>query len=341
MLTRLALNHQHSRQRRMTAILDQDFLNAGRRVLQEEAQALLDLKDTLDESFVKACRIMLDCKGKVILTGVGKSGHIATKIASSLASTGTQSFFVQSAEAAHGDLGMIGNDDVVIAVSNSGEGSELKVMIPLLRRRKIPLIAICGKRDSTLGSSADVFLSARVKKEACPLNLAPTTSSTAELAIGDALVVALIEARGFTERDFAMSHPGGYLGRKLLVRCSDLMHQGDEFPSVNLNESIKNTLIEMTAKSLGMAAVLNDDGTLAGIFTDGDVRRTLEKEIPLHTPIKETMTKGCVTVEGSALAADALALMQQKRINALVVTDQNNLPLGAFNMIDLLQAGLV
>ncbi len=320
---------------------DQDCISAGVRVLKEEAQALLDLIPTIGDSFVQACQLLLSCKGKVVLTGVGKSGHIATKIASSLASTGTQSFFVQAGEAAHGDLGMIGTDDVVIAVSNSGESNELKLMIPNLRRRKIPLIAICGVKNSSLGTSCDIFLSAHVKREACPLNLAPTTSSTAELAIGDALVVALIEARGFTERDFALSHPGGALGRKLLVRCGDLMHQGPALPKVDIDESIEKTLIEMTQKSLGMVVVLNPDHTLAGVFTDGDVRRTLEKEISLKEKISKVMTASCSYVKAHTLAADALALMQQKKISALVVVDDDNHPIGAFNMHDLLQAGII
>ncbi len=316
-------------------------LAAAQRVLREEAEALLDLIPSVGSNFVKACEIILSCKGKVILTGVGKSGHIATKIASSLASTGTQSFFVQAGEAAHGDLGMIGKDDVVIAVSNSGEGNELKVIIPILKRRGIPLIAICGDPESSLATSADVFLSAHVKREACPLNLAPTNSTTAELAVGDAIMVALIEARGFTRDDFALSHPGGALGRRLLVRCQDLMHSKDAMPTVRRHESIEKTLIEMTEKGLGMVAVLNDDGTLAGIYTDGDLRRTLRHEISIKRPIEEVMTANCMTVAPDMLAAQALNLMQQKKINGFIVTDANKVPLGAFNMHDLLRAGIV
>lgn len=316
-------------------------LAAGVRVLREEAQALLDLIPELGDNFVKACQLILNCRGKVILTGVGKSGHVATKIASSLASTGTQSFFVQAGEAAHGDLGMIGPDDVVIAVSNSGEGNELKVIIPILKRRCIPLIAICGSKKSSLATEADVFLSAHVEREACPLNLAPTNSTTAEMAIGDALMAALIEARGFTRDDFALSHPGGALGRRLLIRCADLMHKGSAMPVVPIDASIEQTLIEMTEKGLGMVGVLNHDGSLAGIYTDGDLRRTLRHEISIKEPISKVMTPDCFTIKAQTLAATALALLQEKKINGIFVVDENRRPLGAFNMHDLLRAGII
>ncbi len=318
-------------------------IQAGQRVLREEATAILELVPTIDERFARACDLLLHCKGKVILTGVGKSGHIATKIASTLASTGTQAFFVQAGEAAHGDLGMIGDQDVVIAISNSGEGSELKVMIPLLRRRQIPLIAITGKLESSLAKSADVTLSAHVSKEACPLNLAPTSSSTAELAIGDALAIALLEARGFTERDFALSHPGGALGRKLLVRCGDIMHVNDEIPICKQGVTIKEALIEMTAKNLGIVAICDEEQHLIGVYTDGDLRRTLEHEFSIHDQLEYVMTKGGITVEAQTLAADALAIMQSKKISAMIVVDkeQNNKVVGAFNMHDMLRAGLI
>lgn len=322
-------------------MFNETCIGAGKRVLREEAEALLDLIPTVDENFAKACRLLLECKGKVILTGVGKSGHIATKIASTLASTGTQSFFVQAGEAAHGDLGMIGQEDVVIAISNSGEGSELKLMIPLLRRKHIPLIAITGGLESSLAKSADVTLNAKVKKEACPLNLAPTSSSTAELAIGDALAVALIEARGFTERDFAMSHPGGALGRRLLVRCSDIMHTGKETPICTDDVTIKEALLEMTAKGLGIVAVQNREGKLCGVYTDGDLRRTLEKELSVHDRLSSVMTEGGISVLPETLAADALSLMQQKKISAVIVTDREGKIEGAFNMHDMLRAGLI
>lgn len=316
-------------------------IKAGQRVLKEEAEAILELVPSIDDSFVKACELLINCKGKVILTGVGKSGHIATKIASTMASTGTQSFFVQAGEAAHGDLGMIGDSDVVIAISNSGEGSELKLMIPLLRRRSIPLIAITGKMESSLARAADVALNAHVSKEACPLNLAPTSSSTAELAIGDALAIALLEARGFTERDFAMSHPGGALGRRLLVRCRDIMHTGDEIPVCSENVTIKEALLEMTAKNLGVVAVVDEDMHFKGVYTDGDLRRTLEKEVSVHDSLSAVMTHGGVSVAPDCLAADALNIMQQKKISAMIVLDEEGRVTGAFNMHDLLRAGLV
>ena len=317
-------------------------INAGIRVLKEEAQALLDLVPTINENFAKACQIMLDTKGKVILTGVGKSGHVATKIASTLASTGTQSFFVQAGEAAHGDLGMIGPDDSVIAISNSGEGSELKVLIPILKRRQIPLIAITGNVESSLGKAANVTLSAHVQKEACPLNLAPTSSSTAELAIGDALAVALIEARGFTEKDFALSHPGGALGRRLLVHCQDVMHTGSEIPVVNVKVSLKEALFEMTQKTLGFICIVDDEHKLVGVYTDGDLRRSLEKGATINSPIKDFMSSNVRGIaKQDTLAADALALMHNLKINSLVVVDDNNHPIGAFNLHDLMRAGII
>lgn len=320
----------------------QACINAGVRVLKEEAQALIDLIPSINENFVKACQIILNTKGKVILTGVGKSGHIATKIASTLASTGTQSFFVQAGEAAHGDLGMIGKDDCVIAISNSGEGSELKILIPILKRRSIPLIAIVGDAESSLGKAANVTLSAHVEKEACPLNLAPTSSSTAELAMGDALAVALIESRGFTERDFAMSHPGGALGRRLLVHCQDVMHKGNEIPVVKSTVSLKEALFEMTQKTLGFICIVNEKHELVGVYTDGDLRRSLEKGATINANISDLMStsvRGVVSAD--TLAADALAMMHKLKINSMIVTDKDNHPIGAFNLHDLMQAGII
>ena len=319
----------------------QACINAGVRVLKEEAQALIDLIPSINENFVKACQIILNTKGKVILTGVGKSGHIATKIASTLASTGTQSFFVQAGEAAHGDLGMIGKDDCVIAISNSGEGSELKILIPILKRRSIPLIAIVGDTESSLGKAANVTLSAHVEKEACPLNLAPTSSSTAELAMGDALAVALIESRGFTERDFAMSHPGGALGRRLLVHCQDVMHKGNEIPVVKSTVSLKEALFEMTQKTLGFICIVNEKHELV-VYTDGDLRRSLEKGATINANISDLMStsvRGVVSAD--TLAADALAMMHKLKINSMIVTDKDNHPIGAFNLHDLMQAGII
>ena len=322
-------------------MIKETCINAGKRVLQDEAHALLALVPTIGDNFEKACRLLLSCKGKVVLTGVGKSGHIATKTASTLASTGTPAFFVQAGEAAHGDLGMIGNDDVVIAISNSGEGSELKIMIPILKRRGIPLIAITGEVNSSLGKEADITLSAHVEKEACPLNLAPTSSSTAELALGDALAIALLEARGFTEHDFALSHPGGTLGRRLLVRCKDLMHTEAAMPKVKDDISIKDALFEMSKKSQGIVTIVDNDGKLAGVYTDGDLRRTLNKGVDLNKCISTVMTRKCTTIKAETLAAQAVVLMQNKKITAMVVVDEDNRPIGTFNIQDLLRAGIV
>ena len=322
-------------------MIKETCINAGKRVLQDEAHALLALVPTIGDNFEKACRLLLSCKGKVVLTGVGKSGHIATKTASTLASTGTPAFFVQAGEAAHGDLGMIGNDDVVIAISNSGEGSELKIMIPILKRRGIPLIAITGEVNSSLGKEADITLSAHVEKEACPLNLAPTSSSTAELALGDALAIALLEARGFTEHDFALSHPGGALGRRLLVRCKDLMHTEAAMPKVKDDISIKDALFEMSKKSQGIVTIVDNDGKLAGVYTDGDLRRTLNKGVDLNECISAVMTRKCTTIKAETLAAQAVVLMQNKKITAMVVVDEDNRPIGTFNIQDLLRAGIV
>ncbi len=318
------------------------FIEAGVNVLKEEAEAILALVPSIGENFAQACRIIMQTKGKVILTGVGKSGHIATKIASTLASTGTQSFFIQAGEAAHGDLGMIGSEDSVIAISNSGEGNELKVLIPILKRRQIPLIAIVGDLNSSLAKAANVTLSAHVEREACPLNLAPTSSSTCELAVGDALAVAMIVAQGFTERDFALSHPGGALGRRLLVRCQDIMHKGDEIPKVNDNVTLKEALFEMTQKSLGFICIVNDSNELVGVYTDGDLRRSLEKGATISDPIEKLMStnvKG--TVRANMLAAEALGIMHNLKINSMVVTDDEKHPIGAFNFHDLMRAGIM
>lgn len=322
-------------------MLAQKLKSSAIRVLKEEAKAILALEPYINDDFVKACTTIMECKGKVVLTGVGKSGHIASKIASTLASTGTQAFFVQAGEAAHGDLGMIGDKDVVIAISNSGEGNELKLMIPILKRRGIPLIAIVGNAKSTLATSSDIVLIAHVEKEACPLNLAPTSSSTAELVMGDALAVALIEATGFNTNDFALHHPGGALGRRLLVRCSDLMHTGDALPIVHNDSSIKDTLIEMTQKGLGMVCVLDNNNKLCGIFTDGDLRRTLEKQIPIANKVCDVMSKNVVTLKAQTLAAQALKIMQERKINGFVVVDDDNNAVGAFNIHDLLRAGIL
>ena len=319
------------------------YIQLGLAVLKTEANAISALVERLDESFTRACDLILNCKGRVVVTGMGKSGHIGNKIAATLASTGTPAFFMHSGEASHGDLGMITADDLVIALSNSGETSEITLLLPLLKRLGIPLLALTGKPASTLARSADIHLDVSVSKEACPLGLAPTSSTTATLAMGDALAVAVLEVRGFTEEDFALSHPGGNLGRRLLLRVSDIMHSGDAIPLVNTEASLKETLLEMTAKGLGMAGVLDAaSGRLAGIYTDGDLRRTFEHMPNIETEkVRDFMTANCVTIGAERIASEALKIMHDKKINALMVVDDDLQVQGALNMHDLLRAGVV
>ena len=322
-------------------MFSQTCINAGVRVLKEEAQALLDLVPTIGDSFVKACQIMMDTKGKVILTGVGKSGHVATKIASTLASTGTQAFFVQAGEAAHGDLGMVTPQDVVIALSNSGESNEILALIPVLKRLRVPLICMTSKPDSSMGRAADIHLCVKVPREACPLGLAPTSSTTAALVMGDALAVALLKARGFTAEDFALSHPGGALGRKLLLRVNDIMHTGDEIPHVSIDASLRDALLEITRKNLGMTAICDDNMQIKGIFTDGDLRRIFDNGVDVRTlGIADVMTPGGIRIRPEMLAVDALNLMQSRHITCVLVADGDHL-LGVIHMHDLLRAGVV
>ena len=318
-----------------------NFIDTGIRVLHEEIKALHAIEPyILDSSFASACEAILNVKGKVIVTGMGKSGHIASKIAATFASTGTPSFFVHPGEAAHGDLGMITQDDLVIAISNSGESPEILTLIPVLKRLDITLICITGNESSTMAKESDIHLCIHVTQEACPLNLAPTSSTTTTLVMGDAIAIALLEAKGFSAKDFAMSHPGGALGRKLLLRNSKIMHTGEELPVVSKDTSIKNALVEMTSKGLGTAAVVNEDGTVYGIFTDGDLRRVLDKEQSLSQPIFKVIKAGCITVPADMLAAKSLEIMQSYHINSLLVTDDMNRLIGAFNMHDLLAAGV-
>ena len=310
-------------------------------VIQTEAAAITQLSQYIDDKFTAACELLLACQGKVIVTGMGKSGHIANKIAATLASTGTPAFFVHPGEASHGDLGMIEREDVVIALSNSGESDEILALYPVLKRLSIPVIAMTGNTNSTMAREAKINLCIKVDKEACPLGLAPTSSTTASLVMGDAIAVALLEAKGFTANDFALSHPGGSLGRKLLLRISDLMHKDDGVPSVQHSETISEALLEVSRKGLGMTAVT--DGTkLIGIFTDGDLRRILDARIDIHqTPISAVMTKSCVTIDEHILAAEALAVMENKKVNGLIVVNAQQEPVGAFNMHDLLRAGVL
>ena len=319
------------------------FKQLGLAVLKTESEAIAALTQRLDDKFDRACELILSCKGRVVVTGMGKSGHIGNKIAATLASTGTPAFFMHPGEASHGDLGMITADDTVIALSNSGETSEITLLLPLLKRLGIPLISLTGRPDSTLSRAADINLDVSVSKEACPLGLAPTSSTTASLAMGDALAVAVLEVRGFTEEDFALSHPGGNLGRRLLLRVSDIMHSGDAIPLVSNIANLKQTLLEMTAKGLGMAGVIDPDtNRLAGIYTDGDLRRTFEKMPDIETAlVKDFMTPDCITIRAEQIASEALKIMQDKKINALLVVDENGGIQGALNMHDLLRAGVV
>lgn len=314
----------------------------GLAVIETEARAVSALAGRIDAQFARACDYILACTGRVVVLGMGKSGHIGGKIAATLASTGTPAFFVHPGEASHGDLGMITPKDVVLALSNSGETGELLTILPLIKRLGIPLISMTGNANSTLARAANVNLDVSVEKEACPLGLAPTASTTAALAMGDALAVALLESRGFTAEDFARAHPGGSLGRRLLLLIDDIMHTGDTIPQVGVDAPLTEALHEMTRKGLGMTAVLDADGRVAGVFTDGDLRRAVDREINLHrTPVGELMTRNCKTVPPGMLAAEALAIMQASKINGLLVVDAERRLIGALGMHDLLRAGVV
>lgn len=319
-----------------------DFSTLGIAVIKTEAAAVLKLASRLGEKFNSACELLLSCKGRVIVIGMGKSGHIGRKIAATLASTGTPAFFVHPAEASHGDLGMLTNQDVIIILSNSGTTEEIVTILPIIKRLGIPFISLTGNPNAILATSADIHLDVSIEKEACPLNLAPTASTTATLAMGDALAIALLQARGFTEEDFALSHPNGRLGKRLLLRVSDIMHSGEALPKIHEDALLKDTLVEMSLKSLGMTAILNHNGEHIGLFTDGDVRRTLDKGYDIHTtPIKQVMTKKYTTVKSNMLAAEALTLMERRKINGLLVVDDNNQLIGAFNLLDVVRSGVI
>ncbi len=322
---------------------DHKFQQLALAVIDTEACAVAALADEIRKpAFVQACEFMLECKGRVVVTGMGKSGHIGGKIAATLASTGTPAFFVHTGEASHGDLGMITAADVVLALSNSGETGEIITILPIIKRLKVPLIAMTGNPESTLARGATASITVRVKKEACPLDLAPTASTTAALAMGDALAIALLESRGFTEEDFARSHPGGALGRRLLLLIDDLMHTGDAIPKVGPDTILSSALVEMTRKGLGMTAVVDGDGKLTGVFTDGDLRRTIDHKIDVHeVSVSDVMTTDCKTVHPGMLAAEALQIMDSTKINALPVVNDNNELVGALNMHDMLRAGVV
>lgn len=317
-------------------------LALARQVLTIEADAVRQLANRIDQQFHDALNIILNCKGRVVVSGMGKSGHIARKIAATLASTGTPAFFLHPGEASHGDLGMIAQEDVVIALSNSGESAEITTILPLIKRRGAKLIGMSGNPASTLARESDAHLNAAVDKEACPHNLAPTASTTAALALGDALAVALLDARGFTAEDFARTHPGGSLGRKLLVHVRDVMHAGEKLPVVGKSATLKDALLEMTRKGLGMTAIVDDAGRLQGVFTDGDLRRTLERAIDVRTAdIADLMTPNPKTIGPDQLAVEAVERMQELKINGLLVVDAEQRLAGALNMHDLLKAGVV
>jgi len=322
---------------------DEDKLKQlGQAVIRTEAAAVSALIARVDDAFVRACRYMLACQGRIVVLGMGKSGHVGSKIAATLASTGTPAFFVHPGEASHGDLGMITPKDVVLALSNSGETGELLTILPLIKRLGVPLIALTGRSGSTLAKSAEVHIDVSVAQEACPLGLAPTASTTAALAMGDALAVALLETRGFTAEDFARSHPAGTLGRRLLLHLGDIMHAGAAIPQVPQGTLLRDVLMEMSRKGLGMSAVVDPEGRVAGIYTDGDLRRTLDRNVDIHvTPVDRVMTPHPVTCPPSILAATALQIMERRKINALLAVDADGRLVGAINMHDLLRAGVV
>jgi arabinose-5-phosphate isomerase len=321
---------------------DELLLSSARRSLEIETRAVQQLQARLDARFAAACRLCLGCLGRVVVTGMGKSGHIAGKIAATLASTGTPAFFMHPAEAGHGDLGMITRTDVVLAISNSGETPELVFLLPHLKRLGVPLLVLVGNLDSTLGRAANVAIDVSVSEEACPHNLAPTASTTATLAMGDALAVSVLEARGFTKQDFARSHPGGSLGRKVLVHVADLMRVGDAVPRVAPQALLSEGLAEISRKGLGMAVVVDRDGLILGVFTDGDLRRALDNPIDVRkTPISAVMTRNGKTIGPRELAAEAVHLMELYRITALPVADESGRLVGALNVHDLFRAGVM
>jgi arabinose-5-phosphate isomerase len=321
---------------------NQQFILSGQRTVTKETQAVSDLHERIDQSFISACETLLACDGRVVVTGMGKSGHIANKIAATLASTGTPAFFVHPGEASHGDLGMITKNDVVLALSNSGNTAEVITLLPLIKRLGIPLISMTGDPNSALAQAAVANLDVSIAEEACPLNLAPTTSTTVTLVMGDALAIALLESRGFSAEDFAFSHPGGVLGRKLLLRVSDIMHADNEVPRVAPETPLQNALLEMTAKGFGMTTVTSNNGNLLGVFTDGDLRRIIDSKTDISTVnIECVMTKNPKTVKHDMLAAEALTIMEKASITAVVIEDASNHPIGILHMHDILRAGVI
>lgn len=321
---------------------NEKFCTLGKAVIASELQAIQSLQERINGAFATACKTILACRGRVVVLGMGKSGHIARKISATLASTGTPSFYVHPGEASHGDIGMVTGEDVALAVSYSGETPEIINILSAIKSLGIPLLAFTGKLQSSLACIADAVIDVSVQKEACPLGLAPTSSTTATLVMGDALAIVLLEARGFTADDFARIHPGGSLGRRLLLQINDLMHTGNHIPAVKPDCMLDEALVEITKKSLGMTAVIGENGRLVGVFTDGDLRRTIDKGYDIHrTPIKEVMSKDGITIRPKLLAAVALQVMREHRITSLVVTDEERYPIGVIYMHDLLRAGII
>jgi len=320
----------------------QEILSLAREVMYIESEAIKNVADLLDESFTKACDLILRSKGKLITIGIGKSGHIARKISATLSSTGTSSFFINAADASHGDLGMISPSDIILAMSYSGETQELISILPSLKKMNVKLISITGDSRSTLAKASDSHILVKIEKEACPLNLAPTASTTASLAVGDALAATLIEYRNFSSEDFAKSHPSGSLGKRLLLKVSDLMHTGDKIPTIKPSQMLSEGLIEISQKNLGMVAIIDNNKSILGIFTDGDLRRSLDSKIDVHkTPMSDVMSKKYKTATKDMLAIDSMKLLKRHKITHLLIADENQILLGALNIHDLLQAGIV
>ncbi|MEM8844106.1 MAG: KpsF/GutQ family sugar-phosphate isomerase [Pseudomonadota bacterium] len=326
----------------MTKLNQEQTQKLAREVIKEEASAVNALVDRIDDNFIQACETLLNISGRIVVIGIGKSGHIGRKIAATLASTGSPAFFISAAEASHGDLGMIANDDVVLTLSNSGESDEILTLLPSLKRLGVPLISLTGNPKSNLAMNSKINIDVAVMREACPLGLAPTTSTAAMLAMGDALAISLLNARGFGEQDFARSHPGGKLGKRLLIKVSDIMHTGEQIPTVFEDNSLKQGLLEVSSKGLGMTTIVDKQSKLIGVFTDGDLRRSLDKGLDVNTThMKDVMTANCKAASPNQLAAEILEEMENNRINSLPVVDENNLVIGALNMHDLLKAGVI
>ncbi len=318
-----------------------DYLTSARRTIAMESAAVAALSERIDDQFNEACEVLLHCKGRVVVTGMGKSGHIARKIAATLASTGTPAMFVHPGEASHGDMGMITAQDAVLALSNSGSTAEVITLLPLLKRLSVPLVSMTGNPQSELATAAQAHLDASVSEEACPLGLAPTSSTTVALVLGDALAIALLEARGFTAEDFAFSHPGGALGRKLLLKVDDIMHTGSEIPTVLSGTPLTSALLEMSSKALGMTTVQSPSGVLLGLFTDGDLRRAIDQGLHIqNATIDEAMTSNPQRVHPGMLAAEALYIMETRKITALIVVDDDDHPVGVVHLHDILRAGV-